>query len=155
MASTFAPRLQPTPDGTGRHRTARVHPARPATQPRTQQPPGSGPRRVRRHGVPDRTAHPSSAARRGSVVGVVLAVAVACGVVLAHDVLADPSGVPASAASGRSAPQHVTVVARPGDTLWSIAETYRGSISITRYVDLLVRVNGGPSIEAGQVVVLP
>ena len=47
------------------------------------------------------------------------------------------------------------VVAQPGDTLWSIASRHHGDISITRYVDTLVDLNGGPTIQAGQEVVLP
>jgi nucleoid-associated protein YgaU len=107
-----------------------------------------------------RTARPSEATyrRRRAIVGTILAVFVAVGLVVAHDVLAGSGGVPASAAAGR--PAHVstvvsTVVARPGDTLWSIADEHRGDISISRYVDTLVDLNGGASIEAGQQIVLP
>jgi LysM repeat protein len=75
--------------------------------------------------------------------------------VLAHDVLADPSGVPASAASGRPASLGSVVTARPGDSLWTIAERHHGEVSIARYVDELVDLNGGPGIQAGQAVVLP
>ncbi len=92
--------------------------------------------------------------RRRAVVGTILAVLVAVGLVAAHDVLAGSGGVPASAAA--SQPAHVmTVVALPGDTLWSIADRHRGDVSITRYVDTLVDLNGGASIEAGQQIVLP
>ena len=51
--------------------------------------------------------------------------------------------------------QRVTVTARPGDTLWSIADEHRGDVAITRYVDALVDLNGGASIQAGQAIVLP
>jgi hypothetical protein len=91
--------------------------------------------------------------RRRAVVGTLLAVLVAVGLVAAHDVLAGSGGVPASAAE--SLPAHVVVVAKPGDTLWSIAGEHRGEISISRYVDTLVDLNGGASIEAGQQIVLP
>lgn len=47
------------------------------------------------------------------------------------------------------------VVARPGDTLWSIAAEHRGDVPIRRYVDALIDRNGGPSIVAGQRVQLP
>ena len=92
--------------------------------------------------------------RRRAIVGTTLAVLVAVGVVATHDVLAGSGGDPASAAV--SQPAHVSsVVARPGDTLWSIADRFRGDISITRYVDTLVDINGGASIVAGQTIVLP
>lgn len=61
--------------------------------------------------------------------------------------------LPAASAADSSAPtRHV---AAPGDTLWSIASTYRGSVDHGRYLDALIRLNGGVSIEAGQAVRLP
>ena len=82
-----------------------------------------------------------------------MAVFVAVGAVTAHDVLAGSGGVPASAAA--SQPARSSVIARPGDTLWSIADDHRGDISIIRYVDKLVSLNGGATIQVGQAVVLP
>jgi LysM repeat protein len=100
---------------------------------------------------------PSAAAyrRRRVVVGTVLAVLVAVGAVAAHDVLAGSGGDPASAAVSLPAQARVHVVAEAGDTLWSIASAHHGEISITRYVDALVDLNGGATIQAGQEVVLP
>jgi len=89
------------------------------------------------------------------VVGTVLAVFVAVGAVATHDVLAGSGGDPASAAVSLPAQAREHVVAQPGDTLWSIAGAHHGDISITRYVDKLVDLNGGPTIQAGQEVVLP
>ena len=102
-------------------------------------------------------ARPSAATyrRRRVVVGTALAVFVAVGAVAAHDVLAGSGGVPASAAVSLPAQARQRVVAQRGDTLWSIASTHHGDISITRYVDALVDLNGGPTIQAGQEVVLP
>ena len=93
--------------------------------------------------------------RRRVVVGTVLAVFVAVGAVAAHDVLAGSGGVPASAAVSLPAQARVHVVAQAGDTLWSIASAHHGEASITRYVDALVDLNGGATIQAGQEVVLP
>lgn len=93
--------------------------------------------------------------RRRAVVGAVLAVFVACGIVFTHDVLAGSGGVPASAAAGQPALVRATVTAQPGDTLWSIAQANRGEVPAGRYVDKLVSLNGGASIQAGQQVVLP
>ncbi len=93
--------------------------------------------------------------RRRAVVGTVVAILVAVGIVLTHDVLAGSGGVPASAAVSQPARARVVVTAQPGDTLWSIAEVHRGEVGLTRYVDKLVDLNGGPSIQAGQAVLLP
>jgi hypothetical protein len=91
--------------------------------------------------------------RRRAVVGTALAACVAVGAVTAYDVLAGSGSVPASAAV--SQPARVTTVAGPGDSLWSIAERHHGDIALARYVDKLVQLNGGPTIQAGQLVVLP
>jgi nucleoid-associated protein YgaU len=93
--------------------------------------------------------------RRRLVAGWVLATVLAFGAVVTHDVLAGSGGVPASAAASQPARVRTTVTAQPGDTLWSIAERHRGGVAITRYVDKLVDLNGGASIQAGQAVVLP
>ena len=93
--------------------------------------------------------------RRRAVVGGLLAVAVAFGIMVTHDVLAGSGGVPASAAASQPAQARASVTAQPGDTLWSIAQAQRDSVSVDRYVDKLVDLNGGASIQAGQQVVLP
>jgi Tfp pilus assembly protein FimV len=69
--------------------------------------------------------------------------------------LAGPGGVPAAATGAQPAFQRTSIVARPGDTLWSIARAHRGDVSHSRYVEALVSLNGGASIQAGQVVHLP
>ena len=104
---------------------------------------------------PIRSVSPRTYRRRRAVVGGVLAVAVAFGIVATHDVLAGSGGVPASAAESRPAHVRSTVTAQPGDTLWSIAQANRGGVPVQRYVDKLVDLNGGASIQAGQQVVLP
>lgn len=112
-------------------------------------------RRVDRERRSRRPVSAGTYRRRRAVVGILLAVPVAAGIVAAHDVLVGPGGDPASAAEGRSAPGPAQVTARPGDTLWSIAEQHRGEVAIGRYVDAMVALNGGPSIQAGQAVLLP
>jgi LysM repeat protein len=104
-----------------------------------------------------RSSRPTAATyrRRRAVVGTMLAALVAVGLVTAHDVLAGSGGVPASAAVSLPAQATTHVVAQRGDTLWSIASDHHGDISITRYVDALVDLNGSPTIQAGQEVVLP
>ncbi|MAT06645.1 MAG: hypothetical protein CL424_16535 [Acidimicrobiaceae bacterium] len=91
--------------------------------------------------------------RRRAVVGTALAAFVAVGAVTTYDVLAGSGGVPASAAV--SQPARSTVIAQPGDSLWSIAERNRGEVALVRYVDKLVALNGGATIQVGQLVVLP
>ncbi len=108
--------------------------------------------RPRRVG-PRRRASEATYRRRRAVVGTALAVFVAVGAVTAYDVLAGSGSVPASAVA--SQPARSSVVALPGDTLWSIAEAHHGDIPLMRYVDQLVALNGGASIFAGQSVVLP
>lgn len=93
--------------------------------------------------------------RRRAAVGLLLAIVVAVVAVAVHDVLLDPVGAPAFAASDAGHAVSVRVTARAGDTLWSIAEQHRGAVPIRRYVDALIALNGGPSIQAGQSVLLP
>jgi LysM repeat protein len=91
--------------------------------------------------------------RRRAIVGTTLALFVAVGAVATSDVLAGSGGDPASAAV--SLPARTSVIAQPGDTLWSIAAAHHGDASLIRYLDTLVDLNGGPSIQAGQTIVLP
>lgn len=91
--------------------------------------------------------------RRRIVVGGFTAILAAVTIVAAHDVLVGSGGVPASAATGQ--PARSSVVARPGDTLWSIAAEHRGEVPMSRYVDKLVELNDGAGIDAGQRIVLP
>lgn len=48
-----------------------------------------------------------------------------------------------------------TYLVQPGDTLWALADQFHGALSQTAYVDLLVEVNGGATIQTGQQIVLP
>jgi hypothetical protein len=109
------------------------------------------PRRVRR---PRRPTEVTSRRRRAAV-GLLLAGLVGSAALVAGTVLTGPGGVPASAAGAGRAPLERTVRARPGDSLWSIAEAYRGDVPIARYVEALISRNGGTRIDAGQVVRLP
>lgn len=115
----------------------------------------NAPAHMARRQLPSPRPSAATYRRRRVVVGTLLAVLVAVGVVAAHDVLAGSGGDPASAAVSLPAQARIHVVAQPGDTLWSIASAHHGDISITRYVDTMVDLNGGPTIQAGQEVVLP
>ena len=46
-------------------------------------------------------------------------------------------------------------IVQSGDTLWSIADQFRGDVGHSRYVDALIDSNGGTAIQIGQVVRLP
>jgi hypothetical protein len=92
--------------------------------------------------------------RRATVGGVFVGVLVLLGA-MATGSLAGPGGVPASATGAQPTYQRETLLARPGDTLWSIAHASRGDVAHDAYLDALVRLNGGASIEAGQRIVLP
>lgn len=46
-------------------------------------------------------------------------------------------------------------VAQPGDTLWSIADQYRGEVGQGRFVDALIDANDGTAIQVGQAIRLP
>ncbi len=110
---------------------------------------------VRRVDAGPRRTSAATYRRRRAVAGVVLAVLVALTIVAGHDVLAGSGGVPASAASSQPAHVPATVIAQPGDNLWSIAAAHHGQSSITAYLDALVDLNGGATIEVGQTIVLP
>lgn len=90
------------------------------------------------------------------VVGlcVLAATAVAVGEVVGA--VSDLGGRPAAASEINGAESAPALhVAAPGDTLWSIADSYRGDIGHARYVDALVTLNGGTEVQAGQAVRLP
>jgi LysM repeat protein len=110
---------------------------------------------VRRVDARPRSTSAATYRRRRAVAGAVLAVLVAVTIVAGHDVLAGSGGVPASAASSQPAHAPATVIAQPGDNLWSIAAAHHGDSSITAYLDTLVDLNGGATIEVGQTIVLP
>ncbi len=104
---------------------------------------------------PSRQVSQATFRRRRAVVGVSAAIFVSFGTVATFDVLAGSGGVPASAAASQPALVRSTITAQPGDTMWSIAQTYRGDISTRTFVDKLVDLNGGPSLQAGQQVLIP
>ena len=94
--------------------------------------------------------------RRRRVVAALALGAVTSALTLgAHGVLTGPGGVPASAAGAGTERPGGVVRAEPGDSLWALAERHHGDVSLTRYVDALIDLNGGTAIEAGQLVRLP
>jgi Tfp pilus assembly protein FimV len=94
------------------------------------------------------------------VVAVVVAVCVLAAAAVALGEIAgavsDLGGRPAAASEVTTDPAAPTsYVAAPGDTLWSIAERFRGDVGHARYLDALVSLNGGAGVQAGQAVRLP
>jgi nucleoid-associated protein YgaU len=101
---------------------------------------------------------PNYAARRLGAIAVLasLVVILASVVGAGLDAATDLGGRPAAASEivpGSVGP--TAHVAAPGDTLWAIAERYRGDVGRDRYVDALIALNGGTEIQVGQVVELP
>jgi Tfp pilus assembly protein FimV len=120
----------------------------------------------RRHTQPLHVEHmdlgPNYTVRRLLAAVVALAVSAlgAIAVVETVGALVDLGGRPAAASeipASESAPVAAPSlhVAAPGDTLWSIAEQYRGEVSRDRFVDALIDLNGGTVIQVGQPVRLP
>lgn len=71
--------------------------------------------------------------------------------------LTNRGGQPASTPTVRqpSAAAVSEYVVEPGDTMWRIAGKYHGATPRMEYVDALVRLNGGVSIDVGQTLRLP
>jgi hypothetical protein len=105
----------------------------------------------------ERPTLPNYALRR-LVVGTVAVMALIVGMLGVVGMSAGFAGSPASAASASAAGTDASPsvhVARAGDTLWSIANTYRGNVDRGRFIDALIRLNGGIKIQAGQAIWLP
>jgi hypothetical protein len=93
--------------------------------------------------------------RRRRVVGVAVAIAVTVLTLGAQATFTGSGRGPASAAGAGAVAAERSVRATAGDSLWSIAEEYRGEVGINRYIDKLVELNGGTTIQVGQLVRLP
>lgn len=125
-----------------------------------------------------RTDHAVYVRRRLVVVLVALGLAIGIAVA-AHSVLADRGGVPAStpairpanleaaavlsnpvpvvsaAPSSELVAQPVRYIIQPGDSLWSLAQRFRGHVGMSTYVSALVDANGGSTVRPGQLLELP
>jgi LysM repeat protein len=97
---------------------------------------------------------PNYALRRLGALAVVVTALVLVGIII---LLAGSGGRPASAFQAEPALSSAATVhvAEAGDSLWSIAEANHGDVSIDRYVDALIDLNGGTVIAVGQAVRLP
>ncbi|MCU1389531.1 MAG: hypothetical protein JWL72_2869 [Ilumatobacteraceae bacterium] len=77
----------------------------------------------------------------------------AAGAATAPPALASPAlqvGTPPPAAAGST-----LYLVQPGDTLWSLAQLFHGTQSVSSYVDSMVDRNGGAALQVGQVLTLP
>jgi hypothetical protein len=88
-----------------------------------------------------------------------IAIAITISLIFVLGLLAAPGGDPASASGGEPATAADDTpsvhVARPGDSLWSIAVDHHGSADLGRYLDTLIRLNGDSAIVVGQAIRLP
>jgi len=126
--------------------------------------PASRYQRVERQRVAGSSERPNYAARRLGALIVALGSAVVVAA-LFNSMLVGLGGSPAAAAEATPAASAAQVgepsgtdtlhVARPGDSLWSIADEHRGAVDRDRYVDELIDLNGSTSIVVGQAVHLP
>jgi len=75
----------------------------------------------------------------------------------AGNVLANRGGAPASVSAVRQAnpPNSTTYLVQPGDTMYSIAESYRDGADLMHFVDDLIALNGGVTLQIGQQISLP
>jgi len=98
---------------------------------------------------------PNYTARRLlAAVFMVVVLTLAVGILV---LLAGLGGRPASASQAEPAITQSSGVhvARAGDSLWSIAQANHGAVGLDRYVDALIRLNGGTAIQVGQAIRLP
>jgi Tfp pilus assembly protein FimV len=138
--------------------TATIHPVTVTSRPVTIRAAAGPAGRTRRPAAARDTPRPNYAARRvGAAVLTLLVLATAAVAVdRMVDAVADLGGRPAAASEVVADTGTPAVhVAAAGDTLWSIADRYRGDVGRDRYVDALVALNGGTSILVGQAVRLP
>ena len=93
--------------------------------------------------------------RRRLLVSLVLVAIVVVVWLGAGSVLANREGDTASASTVRPASSPHVYVARSGDTLWSIAQRFHEQYSQANYLDALISINHGSSVQIGQAITLP
>jgi LysM repeat protein len=106
----------------------------------------------RSHAGPRQDAHVPNYVRRRAVVVGLLVFALALTLFGAGQVLASRGGDPASTSAVRPATPYIV---QPGDTLWSLADTFHGPWTRAAYLDRLIDGNGGSGIQVGQLLELP
>ena len=90
--------------------------------------------------------------RRRIVVASVCFSLVAAVGVGAGNVLANRGGAPASVPAVRQA---TTYLVQPGDTMYSIAGAHRDGADLMHFLDDLIELNGGVTLQIGQQITLP
>ncbi len=109
-------------------------------------------------GVRPRTERRVNYAARRLMAALIVAIVVVLVAIAASSALGallDVGARPVAATDLTTSPVVRIHVAQSGDTLWSIAEQYRGEVGQARFVDALIDVNGGTAIQVGQAVRLP
>ncbi|MEM9517644.1 MAG: LysM domain-containing protein [Actinomycetota bacterium] len=151
-----SPVIDHRPPPPGERRSARGR-CRRHTRQHADGPAGGG----ERHHLDRGAADPNFALRRSVAATLAIAVLLAIGcAVMSLTGLGSPPAVASETGSAASASGNATYVApvhvvAAGDTLWSIAEQHRGSMSVVDYVDRLIDLNGGTTVHVGQFVTLP
>lgn len=100
---------------------------------------------------PDAPDAPDYVRRRLMVVGLLI-FALALVLFGAGQVVASRGGDPASTSAARPATPYIV---QPGDTLWSLANTFHGPWSRLSYLDRLLDGNSGSELRVGQLLELP
>lgn len=108
---------------------------------------------------PDPIANYALRRTAAALIGVVLVVTMAMAASAIVGAIGGLGGRPVAASEITSVADAAPIVrvhvAEPGDTLWSIADRYRGDVDRQRFVDALIDDNGGTVIQIGQAVRLP
>jgi hypothetical protein len=101
------------------------------------------------------TAPTAVTSRRRRLTALLAAALIALAVVAVALRAAAAFGAPPASPLDRRPVPPASVVAHPGDTMWSVARRVQPTGDVRPLVDALVRLNGGAALDVGDVVLLP